>query len=166
MSASHAEDADASHRLADRLAIEALNADFAFHLDRNNAAAVLALFTADALYVNGARRTAGHAEIEAFLRGRNAAGPRTTRHMCSGLRIAFDAAQPDVARGTAVWINYAHNGTPPIDAITPFLIADFDDVYRRGADGRWRIAERIITPVFRNPAVPPPGAAPVSGAAR
>lgn len=44
-----------SLRLADRLAIEELNAAFAYHLDRNQVEPLLDLFTPDALYSNGPR---------------------------------------------------------------------------------------------------------------
>jgi hypothetical protein len=32
-----------------------------------------------------------------------------------------------------------------------YLVADFDDVLTRGTDSRWRISERRIIPVFRDP---------------
>jgi hypothetical protein len=56
-------------------------------------------------------------------------------------------------------MSFAWNGAPPINMATPFLVADMDDIYVRTGDG-WRIAERRITPIFRNPDVPPPGAQP------
>lgn len=147
---------DRLERLADRLAIEELNAAFAYHLDHDEVDALVALFTDDALYTNGSRRSTGRREIEAFFRSRTAEGPRTARHFCSGLRVFFDG--PDTARGTSVWLTFARNSLPPIDHTIPILIADFDDLYVRETDGAWRIRRRHIEPIFRDPAGMPPGA--------
>jgi len=143
-------------RIADQLAIERLNAEFRRCLDTGDAAGFSALFTEDALYANGPREARGQAEIAAFVSSRTAAGPRTSRHVYSGLMVDFEGA--DRARATSVWMSFAWNGAPPIPMATPFLVADMDDVYVRTTDG-WRFAERRITPVFRNPDVPPPGMA-------
>jgi ketosteroid isomerase-like protein len=142
-------------RLEDRLAIQDLNAAFAYCLDHDEVAPLVALFTDDAVYSHGSRRSIGKDEIEAFFRSRTAAGPRTARHFCSGLRIVFDDAE--AARATSLWLTFAQNGAPPIEDCSPFLVADFNDVYRRGPDGRWRIERRHIEPIFRNPAIPQPG---------
>lgn len=141
----------------DRLAIEDLNAAFAYHLDHNEVGPLTALFTDDAIYTHGSRRSEGREEIAAFFRSRTAVGPRTARHLFSGLLIAFDG--DDQARGTSVCLTFAHNGLPPVSDCAPFLVADFIDSYRREADGKWRIRRRHIEPVFRNPAIPPPGSA-------
>jgi ketosteroid isomerase-like protein len=142
-------------RIEDRLAIDDLNAEFAYCLDHNEVAPLVALFTDDAIYSHGSRQSVGKDEIAAFFRSRTAAGPRTARHFCSGLRLFF--LEDEVARATSLWLTFAHNGSPPIANCDPFLVADFMDVYRRGADGRWRIESRHIEPIFRNPAIPPPG---------
>jgi ketosteroid isomerase-like protein len=148
--------ADRLARLADILAIQDLNNDFAYHLDHDDVPPLVALFMPDARYSNGARTSSGHAEIEAFYRSRSAAGMRTARHMCSGLRITFTG--PDEARATSVWLSFAQNAAPPIDYSIPFLVADFEDTYRRNADGEWRIQSRHIRPIFRDPNGVPPGA--------
>jgi ketosteroid isomerase-like protein len=143
-------------RVEDLLAIEDLNAAFAHHLDHDELAPLLALFTDDAVYTHGSRRSVGREEIAAFFRGRTAAGPRTARHLCGGLRIEFEGT--DQARATSVWLTFAHDGPPPVAHCHPFLVADFTDTYRRDAEGRWRIERRHIEPIFRDPSVPPPGA--------
>jgi hypothetical protein len=143
-------------RLADRLAIEDLNNAFAYHLDHDEVELLLGLFTEDALYTNGKRRSQGRTEIGAFLRSRTADGPRTARHLYSGLRLVFDGETE--ARGTSVWLTFAKNSLPPVDYSIPILIADFDDRYVREADGEWRIKRRHIEPIFRDPAGVPPGA--------
>lgn len=136
---------DAASRLAIRIALEDLHAAFAHHLDHGEIEALTALFTEDALYTHGARRSTGRDEIEALLRTRTANGPRTSRHIYSGLR--FDIQDARRATGTCVCLSFAADGLPPLPA-TPFLVADFEDVYERGGDGRWRFKSRHIERVF------------------
>ncbi|HEY5666710.1 MAG TPA: nuclear transport factor 2 family protein [Gammaproteobacteria bacterium] len=131
--------------IAIRLAIEELNAAFAHHLDHGDIDALVDLFTVDALYTHGARRSQGRDEIEALFRNRVAKGPRTSRHLYSGLRIAIESATE--ATGTSVCLSFAADGLPPLPA-KPFLVADFVDRYRRDEHGRWRFAERHIERVF------------------
>jgi ketosteroid isomerase-like protein len=136
---------DASERLRIRLALEDLNTAFAHHLDHGEIEALADLFTEDALYTHGERISRGRAEIEALFRSRAAKGPRTSRHLYSGLRLTIDSAT--AATGTSVCLSFAADGLPPLPA-KPFLVADFDDRYRLGGDGRWRIASRHIHRVF------------------
>lgn len=128
-----------------RFALEDLNAAFTHHLDHGEVDALVELFTDDALYTHGARRSQGKAEIETLFRKRATGGPRTSRHIYSGLRFTIDSA--DHASGHSVCLSFAQDGAPPLPA-TPFLVADFDDVYVRGRDGRWRFGERHITRIF------------------
>jgi hypothetical protein len=128
-----------------RMALEDLNAAFAHNLDHGEIDTLIDLFTADALYTHGTRRSEGRAEIEALFRKRAAAGPRTSRHIYSGL--TFSIADARHAAGHSVCLSFAQDGMPPLPA-TPFLVADFDDVYLRCDDGRWRFRERRITRIF------------------
>ena len=132
-------------RLAIRLALEDLNAAFTHHLDHGDIAALAGLFTVDAVYTNGTRESRGRAAIEALFRQRVAKGPRTSRHIYSGLRLTIESARE--ASGTSVCLSFAADGLPPLPA-KPFLVGDFVDRYRREDDGRWRIAERHIHRVF------------------
>jgi ketosteroid isomerase-like protein len=136
-----------------RFALEDLNAAFTHHLDHGEIAALLDLFTEDALYTHGARRSHGKSEIAALFDKRTAGGPRTSRHIYSGLRLSIDSA--DRASGHCVCLSFAQDGAPPLPA-TPFLVADFDDVYTLCDDGRWRFRERHITRVFVGSANPGP----------
>jgi hypothetical protein len=61
-------------------------------------------------------------------------------------------------------LSFAQNAAPPIDDSAPFLVADFEDIYVREANGEWRILSRHIHPIFRNPNGVPPGAAPPAAA--
>ncbi|MCB1638218.1 MAG: hypothetical protein KDI15_05165, partial [Thiothrix sp.] len=66
--------------------------------------------------------------------------------MISGLRLArLDAER---ATGCSVVTTWAANGVIPINHAEPHLVADFDDTYIRGADGRWRIERREISRIF------------------
>ena len=130
-----------------RHALEDLNAAFTRHLDHGEIEALVDLFTADAVYTHGPRRSVGRAEIEALFRKRAAGGPRTSRHLYSGLRLSIEEAGR--ASGHCVCLSFAQDGSPPLPA-TPFLVADFHDVYVRCDDGRWRFAERRITRIFVN----------------
>ena len=144
---------DAVTRLAIRVALEDLNAAFAHHLDHGEIDALVALFTEDAVYTHGPRRSSGRAEIRALFDKRSAAGPRTARHLYSGLRFAIESAHR--ATGTSVCLSFAADGRPPLPA-TPFLVADFEDVYVCGDDGCWRFAARHIERIFVGPDNPGP----------
>jgi ketosteroid isomerase-like protein len=134
-----------SEQLDIRLAIEDLNAAFTHHLDHGENDALVELFTVDALYTNGPRRSQGRDEIAALFEKRVAKGPRTSRHLYSGLRITIESQSS--ASAISVCMSFAADGDPPLPA-KPFLVADFVDTYRLDADGRWRIASRHIEPVF------------------
>jgi len=135
----------ADRQLEIRLALEDLNAAFTHHLDHNEIEALADLFTVDALYTHGERRSEGRDAIEALFRKRIAGGPRTSRHLYSGLRLTIESETE--ARGSSVCMSFAADGEPPLPA-KPFLVADFIDRYRLDDDGRWRIAARDIVRVF------------------
>ena len=135
----------AAEQLEIRLALEDLNAAFTHHLDHGDVAALVDLFTSDAIYTNGHRRSEGRAEIEQLFKNRVARGPRTSRHLYSGLRLTIESET--LASGNSVCLSFAADGLPPLPA-KPFLVADFVDTYRRERDDRWRIAARHIEPIF------------------
>lgn len=138
-------------RIADRLAIRELNDAFAFGLDHGDVDLFLSIFSEDVAYSNGARRLSGMAEMEPFFRARATSG-RLSRHIYSALRIGFESG--DRATGTSTWITFAGEGTPPVEGTMPFVVSDVRDIYLRGADARWRISSRAISPVFQSAQVP------------
>lgn len=140
-------------RIAIRLALEDLNADFVHHLDYGNVDALIDLFCEDAIYTHGERRSEGRADIAELFRKRAASGTRTSRHIYSGLRLTIE--YPTLARGTSVCLTFAADGKPPLPA-KPLLVADFFDVYRYCNDGRWRFQSRDIQRIFVDPAHPDP----------
>jgi ketosteroid isomerase-like protein len=136
----------AVEQLAIRVAIEDLNSAFAYYLDHNQVEPLVDLFTADARYIHGERRTEGREALRALFIARTSAGVRTTRHFYSGLRLQVHDERN--ASGQSVCMLFAANQTPPIGFCAPQLVADFVDRYVREADGRWRIAQRDIERVF------------------
>ncbi len=136
----------ALERLEIRAALEELNTAFCYHLDHDEVDKLLALFTDDVLYTHGPRRTQGKAELEPVFRSRTATSPRTARHLYSGLKL--DIESESRARGTSVCMTFAQNGEAPLAPAIPILVADFEDLYERGADGRWRFRERHIHRIF------------------
>jgi hypothetical protein len=132
--------------LETRLALEELNTNFCFYLDHGQIDNLLSLFTEDALYTHGNRRSIGRDEIATVFDKRTQAGPRTARHLYSGLRLQLHSA--DRASGSSVCMTFASDGLAPLVPAIPHLVADFFDVYTRGSDDIWRIRERHIKRIF------------------
>ena len=147
-----AADLSGARKLEIRLALEDLNADFAYYLDHGHVDALVDLFCEDAHYSHGDRHSHGRAEIETLFRNR-AAAARTSRHIYSGLRLTIES--PRAAKGTSVCLTFAADGPPPHPA-RPLLVADFVDRYKCDTDGRWRFLERHIRRIFVDPASPGP----------
>jgi ketosteroid isomerase-like protein len=129
-----------------RLALEDLNTAFTHYLDHDRLDELVDLFTEDVVYTHGERRSVGREAVQAVFLARAAGGVRTVRHVSSGLRLKIESDSK--ATGTSVCLTFAYDGPPPVTPATPYLVADFDDEYRRCADGRWRIAVRHIRRIF------------------
>ena len=128
-----------------RSEIEALVAEFAWRIDHESGKGVADLFTPDGVYEMGPEALRGRAEIEEFYRRRREAGPRTSRHIFTNLRL-WDV-EANSARGTCVLSLHAANGTPPLP-LSPLIVADYDDDYVRGPDGSWFFRRRAFTLLF------------------
>jgi SnoaL-like domain len=137
-----------------RAEIDAVLADWAYHLDHFELDELAELFTEDALFVTGALELRGRAEIKNRYTERTVV--RSTRHTYSGLRVTALAGAPERrVRARSTWVNYAANAPVPLDDVGVYLVADFDDVLTWCPDERWRISERRIIPVFRDPSRAP-----------
>lgn len=141
-----------------RVEIDAVLADWAWHLDHGDYDAVVSLFTDDALFITGAVELRGRSAIKNRYTERVVV--RSTRHTYSGLRVspvAGDAAdgRPPRVRAYSTWVNFAVNAPVPADDVGVYLVADFADVLTWCDDDRWRISERRIIPVFRDPSRAP-----------
>ena len=145
-----------------RAEIDAVLADWAYHLDHGELDELAGLFTEDALFVSGDLEFRGRVEIKNRYLERTVV--RSTRHTYSGLRVSAiegdqetvpapasaGLARPVRVRAWSTWVNFAANAAAPVDDVGIYLVADFDDVLAWCADGRWRISERRIIPVFRD----------------
>ena len=133
-------------QLQARAEIEELNAEFAYLIDHDQSELVAELFTADGSYGRSTgERSIGREAIRCAYAERKAKGARTARHIFTNLRLTYEAR--DRVRGTCILTLFAGDGAPPHLA-EPFLVADYDDVYERDSDGRWRYASRTITWLF------------------
>lgn len=129
-----------------RLEIDELNAEFAYLIDNNRSAEVADLFTPQGSYGRSSgERSVGREAIRAAYAGRAGRGPRTARHIFTNLRLTY--RDDGLIEGKSILTLYAEDGVPPHVA-EPFLIADYDDVYAQGEDGRWRYESRTITWLF------------------
>ena len=136
---------DRLKRMEIHQAVTDLNTAFTYHLDHNNVEQLVALFTDDAIYTHGERRSEGKEAIAELFSMRIASGPRTARHIATGLRI--DMESETSATGTSVCLTFARDGEPPVTPATPYLVADFNDVYVY-TNGNWLIKKRHIERIF------------------
>ncbi|PZS33720.1 MAG: hypothetical protein DLM59_06060 [Pseudonocardiales bacterium] len=141
--------------LRTRAAIGDLNARFAWALDLHDWDLLRDALGADVHYVSVGRDLQGAPAVVASFRARGE--ERTTRHGLGNLLLR-DGTDGTVL-GLSSWHTFASN-TDPAPGVPLFMVADFHDTYARDTTGSWRIAERIITPVFREDALAPrtPGA--------
>ena len=73
--------------------------------------------------------------------------PRTMRHVVTNLR--FDTLEENRAAATVTWTGYRFEGEG-LSVANPMAVGDYEDVYRREPDGRWRIERRKIVIAFLN----------------
>ena len=127
-----------------RIDIDALNMEFMYQLDGGNHQVLADFFTEDgSLGIAGGERAVGRAAIAKRYAARPAG--RTTHHVSSNLRLAFDS--PTRVRGVRTLTYYATDGMAS-KAAAPLGVADYSETYERGSDGAWRYAARTVTPVF------------------
>ena len=132
-------DAETSH------AIEQLVHEHAWLIDHGQAGAVPDLYTDDALLLGIGEEKAGRAAIAAWAEARQAMTERQSRHMQTNLRLARRG--DGRIEGTVLLTLYRHDGPGPA-APAPLLVGEYADVYAKGADDKWRFAERRLTTLF------------------
>jgi SnoaL-like domain len=137
--------------IADALAIQALNVEFAYRVDFGPQESTAELFAEDGWYAWRGKRSVGRPAIAASYRARAALGERTARHLCLNLRLTGISA--DEVAGRSLMLVFAENGRPPLPAV-PLLLADVDDRYVR-FEGQWLFKSRQLTDVFADPARTP-----------
>jgi len=145
---------DEIDRAIARLAIADLIAEFAYLIDHDRSDEVADLFTEDGSYgrISG-ERSVGRDALKRVYAARSARGVRTARHLFTNVRLAFESN--DLVRGTCILLLFAEDGLPPLPAEVN-LVSDYEDVFRRSDDGRWRFASRTVRHVFVHPDNRPP----------
>jgi uncharacterized protein (TIGR02246 family) len=126
-----------------RCEIEALQAEFAWLIDRGDSSQVADLFTNDGRYARASGEVSvGREAIRLAYAARIAHGVRTSRHVFTNLRVRQLA--PGRVHASSILTLYALDG-PPLIPTEVMLVADYDDECVRGEDGRWRYASRVVT---------------------
>jgi hypothetical protein len=128
-----------TEQLLARVAIDALSTENNYHLDHGTAEKAADLFVEDGV-LNG---IVGREAIRKFYTARSKAN--TTRHVWTNARVIFESDSR--ASGTRILSYYMGEGAGPFSP-TPVGIAEYLEVYQRGADGQWRYVSRKIVPVF------------------
>ena len=128
-----------------REAIHDLVSEFAWLIDHGQADRVADLFTEDGCLLGIGEDLRGRAAIAAWGGRRAALRERTSRHCCGNVRVQAEA--PDRARATVLLTLFRRDG-PSAGPATPLLVGDYEDIYQRGPDGRWRFHERRLVILF------------------
>ena len=126
-------------------ALEALVIEHSWLIDHGRAGKAAALYADDGCVYGIGSDKVGRPAISAWLDARQATTDRRSRHVISNVRFAPVAA--DEVHGSAVLTLFRHDGAGPGSA-TPLLVAEYEDVFRRGADGTWQFASRRLTTLF------------------
>lgn len=132
-----------NRQIRDRVAIEALGIEYFYLLDHGQAEKLADLFTEDGVQdQSDGKPKVGRQAIRDYYAARSKT--QITRHVSTNLRLVFTAR--DRVEGTRTFTRYAGEGpaTPPA---VP-TVAEYQEVYVRGSDHRWRFALRKVTSLF------------------
>ena len=132
--------------LEDRVALEALCVEYLWRVDHGRADQIPELFTDDGVFDSPSVKSIVRGR-EALVAAWNERVKRSIRtmHQLASCRFSMDG--PNRARGTIGFTLFAYDGegTGPSE---PKLVAEHQDEYERGADGRWRIRHRRVVSHF------------------
>lgn len=131
--------------LATRVAIEDLIIEHAWLIDHGRANELPDLYTEDGRMLGLGGDIVGRAAITAWSERRAAMQERTSRHAYSNLRLVPET--DDCVRGSMIVTVYRRDGVT-VGPATPLMVGDYEDVYERGDDNRWRFAERKLVTLF------------------
>lgn len=132
-----------------RAELEALIAEHAYRLDFHLSENLGELYMSDGRLLGAGPDCIGREAVNEYGRGRAAMRDRRARHVCSNFRFSHDA--PDRIKGTCFIMLFRSVGASLAPA-EPIALADAHDIYRRDADGAWRIEERRIVLSFESEA--------------
>jgi hypothetical protein len=139
---------DALKRLEIEMACHAIVNRYALYAGEQDLDAFVGLFTEDGVWTRPGMEMRGRAEMKAFMAQPDL--PRPFRHV-NGTAV-MDAIDEDNAKGVSYTSVYNapkgyREGIIPMTG--PDYIVEYRDRYRR-IDGRWYIARRDTTVLFRN----------------
>lgn len=125
----------------ERVAIEQLLSDFAWHADRGDGTSLAELFLPEGILVVGGQELYGRERIADDCHRRGIGSARKTRHVWSNLRFARRNAH--VLETTAIQLTIEQ--TDPTLPEAQVRVNDLFDTLRQDGQGAWRFARRIIS---------------------
>ncbi len=132
-----------------RAELEALIAEHAYRLDFHLSENLGDLYTEDGCLIGAGPDCIGREAVNAYGRSRAEARTRRARHVATNFRFWEDGA--DQIRGVCFIMLFRSSG-PDLIPAEPIALADAHDIYRREAEGVWRIRERRIVLSFESEA--------------
>lgn len=132
-----------------RAELEALIAEHAYRLDFHLSEDLGDLYTEDGCLIGAGGDWIGREAVNAYGRSRAEAKMSRVRHVSTNFHFWEDG--PDQIRGVCFIMLFRSSG-PKLTPPEPIALADAHDIYRREADGVWRIRERRIVVSFESEA--------------
>ncbi len=133
----------------DLQSVVAVSTEFGYLVDMGRSADCEALFLPDArlIFGPGSPRPGtldGIVAIREFLVNRQAQTHITTRHIATNFRAAWQDPQTLTFHSLLTFYRSADQTREPLVS----SISDVEELFRRDAQGVWKIAQRTVTPVF------------------
>jgi hypothetical protein len=135
--------------LADLLAIQILNVCFSHHINHGKVDVVVDCFSEQASYKDGSLSTRGRTEILEHLSTAVKRGSRQRRYLFTEAWVVL--GEDVKATGGSLRVSFTARRLDDGSIFYHQEISDVEDVYKLEPDGRWRIAERVISPVTPDP---------------
>lgn len=127
--------------------------DYWHVVDMTGGAGVSEMFLEDGVFHAGpGKPLVGRAAIEEFYSWRQDRGARTSRHLITNFRADFE--DDSHATTYCVMLLLAADGEPILKSEPPIFVGDQVDRCVKGADGKWRYAERDFRALFMGGAAP------------
>ena len=134
--------------------LQQIVSEFAHEIDSNGGLNIAEFYAADGEFSVGDYSHKGHAAIQKFYADRaqrivssHKDGIRVSVHTFVNMRVHVES--PTSATVYFTNVNYAGEGHPPVlGTINPAMVTDCRMVFRREADGHWRIVLFGGKPMF------------------
>lgn len=132
-----------------RAELEALIAEHAYRIDFYLSEDLGELYTEDGCLYGAGPDWIGREAVNEYGRSRAVAKDRRARHVCTNFRFFQESS--DTIRGTC-FIMLFRSSSATLAPAEPIALADAHDIYKKCADGAWRIRERRIVLSFESEA--------------